>query len=135
MVMASPNRWLHLRNPDGFSEAEWTLFQAHCRVWVDLVKSLLANWTALGHSYEPPHYEFFEPELSPDRTVATLPIGGGWTVGSRATIENGLSYVLWWYMPIGLQLKLEEGLTEPVLVDPTKLTTNWRKALKTLDAK
>lgn len=132
--MSTPNRWLHVRLADGFSDKDWESFRVHCRVWRAWVEALLANWKGLGHDYEPPQYEFFPPELSPDRTIASLPIGGDWTVGSRATIENGLSYMLWCFMPIETQLKLEEGITEPDLVEPKRLVTNWRKALRPLHA-
>ena len=134
----SYKRWLHLRHPDGFSPERFEQFHAHCHVMQAYVKSLLANWNKLGAGTQPPpHYIFYEPELSEDRKIATLPLGGEWTIGSRAIIEDGCSKLLWRFMPISFTIDLEEGLTEYMpenLNAPEKLhlSTHWRKALKVI---
>lgn len=126
--MTAPNRWLHVRHPSTFSAEEFELFKALCRVFRAYVEASLAEWLLLG-GHEAPHYEFFEPTLSSDRKVATLPVGGEWTLGTRAEFENFKSYMLWERFPLPLRFQLEEGITEP---DPSSATggtwTNWRKA-------
>lgn len=125
--MSTPNRWLHVRYSKGFSPELWALFHAHCRVFEAHARALLDNWSELGQGESPPDYEFFPPELSDDRTVASLPLGGESTLGSRCIIENACSPLLWQFMPLEVQLHLEEGLTEPHLTKEGKFTTNWRK--------
>jgi hypothetical protein len=120
-----PNRWLHVRLPRPLSEAEWTIFEAQARIFARYVAGTLGEWTALGHDYDPPAYVFFAPELSADRTVATLPIGGGWSVGTRALFENGASFLLWQHFPHELQMEIEEGLSEP---HDGVVETAWRPA-------
>lgn len=125
-----PDRWLHVRHRRGFADEQWKSFQAHCRYFQATADALLANWIQLGRGDRPLRYIYFPPELSKDRTVATLPLGGDRTLGSRAAIENGLSSHLWCFllehMPIEDFVRLEEGLTEHDLMDLSKLTTNWR---------
>lgn len=120
-----PNRWLHVRLPRPLSEAEWAMFQAQVRVFERYVTSTLADWAALGHDYAPPAYVFFPPELSEDRTVATLPLGGDWSLGTRALFENGATFMLWQHYPHELQMEIEEGLSEP---HEGAIATEWRRA-------
>ena len=120
-----PNRWLHLRHPSGFNDNDFARFAAHCRVFETYVKVLFAEWRALGAgNYEPPAYEFGEPELAADRLVATLPLGGTSTLGSRAIIENMSSQFLWRFFSPQFRQQLEEGITEDT---GNGLHTNWRK--------
>ena len=132
--MAEPNRWLHLRHPQGFSDERFEQFRAHCRVWRAHVAAVLENWARLplaaGGRGSPPNYKFFEPKLSADRTTVSLPLGGASTIGSRALIENACSRLLWQYFPIEFLRDLEEGLTETI--DPARgPQTNWRRCLRT----
>src|SRR5258705_988358 len=91
-----PNRWLHLRHPDGFAEQRFEQFVAHCHVFEAYAKALLENWRAIGAGrHDPPEYEFGVAEISADRKVVSLPLGGTSTIGSRATIENASSQLLW----------------------------------------
>jgi hypothetical protein len=133
-----PSRWLHVRHRGGFTEEQWASFQAHCRYFEGCANALLTNWVALGQGERTLRYVFFPPELSEDRTIATLPLAGEWSLGTRAAIENGLSGLLWGYllryMPIEDFAALEEGLTEPSLADPSKLATNWRPAQRSEEA-
>lgn len=125
-----PNRWLHLRHPDGFSEQDFVQFQAHCRIWRAYTQAVLAEWTVLEPKHaNVPRYVFFEPTLSEDRRVATLPVGGAWTLGSRLTFENAASHLLSDFFPLQFKLNLEEGLTETI--DASKgPTTHWRRILR-----
>ena len=126
-TMGSPNRWLHVRLGREFTAEEFAKFCAHAEVWRALVEAHLARWRRLGYEYDPPLYEFFDPLLSVDRCVATLPLGGEWTVGTRSLFENSFSHFLWSHFPIAFQLEAEEGLTETVLEPPPQ--THWRPAV------
>ncbi len=46
MATVTPNRWIHLRNPDGFGDHEWSVFKANCRVLEAYVR---ANATHRSH--------------------------------------------------------------------------------------
>jgi hypothetical protein len=118
-----PNRWLHVRHPEGFDPRQFEMFRAHCRLFRACVECALTDWRLIQEG-EPPRYEFFEPELSADRTTATLPIGGEQTLGSRHAFEDGRSYMLWEWFPISFIEKLEEGVTEMVT---GRQATSWRK--------
>lgn len=39
-----PNRWLHLRNPAGFTPEAFERFRAHCRVFRAYVEAVLKDW-------------------------------------------------------------------------------------------
>jgi len=125
--MGEPNRWLHVRLPREFTEEEFERFCAHAELWRDLVEAHLSRWRRLGYEYEPPKYEYFPPILSADRRVATLPLGGEFSLGTRATFENGFSHFLWLHFPLTFQLEAEEGITETIASPPP--VTNWRPAL------
>ena len=45
-------------------------------------------------------------------------------MGTRASFENGLSWMLWYHMPRDFKKELEEGITEDF---GTGEHTNWRK--------
>ncbi|MEO8505498.1 MAG: hypothetical protein ABI609_16505 [Acidobacteriota bacterium] len=119
------NRWLHLRLPRPYTATEWERFQAQAGIFRAYVEATLASWSSLGFGHDAPIYRFFAPELSADRTTATLPIGGNWTLASRALFETGASYLLWQHFPTDLQTTAEEGLTEEH--DGTS-ETHWRPA-------
>ena len=113
--MNEPNRWLHLRHPQGFTDEDFERFRAHCEVWQAYVSAVLANWSLLvTNTGQAPNYIFFEPELSPDRKIATLPVGGDSNLGSRSMFENGASRMLSEYFPWDFKQQLEEGLTETI---------------------
>lgn len=129
-----PNRWLHLKHPDGFDDELFAEFEAHCRIFENHIQTVLGNvhhlWNLKRSVGETPvRYVFFQPELSSDRKIATLPIGGENTLGTRASFENGLSWMLWYYMPVGFKRDLEEGITEDF---GTGKQTNWRKPVNAI---
>lgn len=125
--MSKPNRWLHLRLRRPFSDAEFDCFGAHTEIWCKFVQATLAVWSRLGQEYAAPKYEFFSPELSAERLVATLPVGGEWTLGTRALFEDAHSHLLWNHFPIPFQMEAEEGITETVVEEQV---TNWRPCLR-----
>jgi len=118
------NRVMHLRHPQGFDQRRFEQFRAHCRVFKAFVEALLADWNEIGAGkYPAPRYEFGEPALSDDRTVASLPLGGEATVGSRAQIENASSFMLWRFFDASFREQMDEGITEDI---GSGMTTNWR---------
>lgn len=120
------NRWLHLRHPDGFSEAMFECFRAGCALWNTHVQVSIREWEHLGRPDGAARYVCLAPELSSDRRVASLPLAADSTVGSRARYEDAASYLLRQFFPLEFMLALEEGLTED-LGDGHR--TNWRRPL------
>lgn len=127
--MSEPDRWLHLRHPEGFSDAQLALFQAHCRIWRAYTEAVLAEWATLEPGGGPaPRYVFFEPTREGD--TVTLPVGGEQTLASRAMFEDAASHLLSDFFPLRFRLGLEEGLTETL--DRTRgPRTSWRRVLRT----
>ena len=132
----SPNRWMRLKNPKRFTPAEFEHFRANCAIWKVHTEAVLSNWSVLSRGDSPaPIYIFFDPEISEDRTIVSLPIGGEWSLGARAIFENHYSSLLWAYFSPWLLIEMEEGLSEYMPDDlnfPDQLTlrTNWRSPLK-----
>ena len=111
-------RVLHLRHPDGFSEEMYLRFLAGCRLFQAHVSITLSEWERIanaGAERVVGEYAFGPPTLSPDRRVASLPIEGEATLGSRAAFENCSSYLLGAFLPPEFKQHLEEGLTEPAV--------------------
>src|SRR5258705_7748212 len=111
-LTARPDRWLPLRLPRPFSDVEVEMFRAHTAVFRAYVEASLAAWRDFGFGHDAPTYVFYPPEISADRRVATLPIGGTWTLTSRALFETGAAYLLWQHFPFDLQAVAQEGLSE-----------------------
>jgi hypothetical protein len=128
----APNRWLHVRHHGGFSSDQFDIFRAHCRAFRAFVEAALSEWALLGRG-PAPKYEFFEPELSTDRTIASLPLGGEQTLGSRYAFEDWRSFMLWEWFPVAFIQQLDEGITEMV-GEATLAPTNWRRPTLRLPA-
>jgi len=123
----APNRWMRLRRPVAFTPQEFDCFCAHTSAFAAYAGTWLQNWNRIpSHAKHPSIvYIFFPPELSRDRLVVSLPIGGESTLSTRAALENGSSFMLWQFLPVQSMAGLEEGLTETI--DRVKgPTTNWR---------
>lgn len=128
--MTQPNRWLHLRHPDGFSDEMFAMFESHCRIWRAYAEAVLAEWGTIEPTHaETPRYVFFDPIREDDGKTVTLPVGGHYTLASRVTLENAGSHLLSDFFPIRFKLGLEEGLTETTnrAIGPG---TNWRRVMK-----
>ena len=124
MDAEKPNRWMRLRHPYGFTDELFAQFCALCRIFRAYVEASLAETRCFPVG--PARYVFFEPELSADRRVASLPLSGTSTLGSRHGFEDMSSFMLWHRFPLGFREQLEEGLTEDI-GDGRGLQTNWRK--------
>jgi hypothetical protein len=128
-----PDRWLHLRHPSGFSAEQFALFVAHAAIFRAYAEALLQNWQSLPFNAGHPSvsYVFFPPTLSTDRLVASLPLGGARTLGTRARIENLSSYMLWQFFQPEFLKDLEEGVTETI-DSSAGPCTNWRPLSRAL---
>ena len=111
---------MRLRHPDGFTPERFEQFCAQCRVFRAYVEASLAEATILKCGAG--SYVFFEPELSEDRSTASLPLGGWGTLGSRHEFQNASSWMLWHHFPLAFLAQLEEGLTENI---GNGSQTNW----------
>lgn len=118
-----PNRWLHLRHAEGFSDDLFRRFEAGCRLWLSFAHASIDEHQRLGEPFGEVDYRAGPPTLSADRRVATLPVGGPWTLGSRSAFENGSAWMLSHFMFVWDELKLEQGLTEDT---GGGASTSWR---------
>lgn len=122
----TPDRWMHLRRPTPFDEQHFRIFQASAGLLAAYAGAFLHNATVfIGPDHPSLEYVFFPCELSGDRTVMTLPIGGPRSLGSRAYIENGASYLLWQRLPHQILATIEEGITESLSKDGPA-ASSWR---------
>lgn len=125
--MSMPDRWLHLRHPEGFDQARFDAFCAFCRIWTKFVEATLEERKyILGLERGDVEYIFFDPILSADRKVASLPIGGTNTLGSRSHFENQHWRRAWENFPYPFLSDAQEGITEDIGHGPQ---TNWRPCL------
>lgn len=97
-------------------------FQAGCRIWETYVRAVLAERHNPVAGLE---YVVGSPEISEDRLIVSLPIGGTRNLWSRSHFENTASYLLREFLPIDFVRDLEEGLTEPEFNAPDAMTTSW----------
>ena len=125
MDASGPNRWMHLRQPEGFDPHMFEIFRASCDIFAEYCRATLRHQRLFGRDPEHPHIEyiFFEPEISEDRTIVSLPIGGNNSLSSRNELENMASFMLWQHLPGAFLEGLEEGLRDNTTGE---YTTNWR---------
>lgn len=128
-----PNRCLHLRHPEGFSDTMFERFEAGCELWDVFVQQSLSRWARFGSPFGDASYVCLPAELSDDRRVATLPLVSHSTLGSRARFEDAGAALLREFLPFEFALRLEEGLTEDI-GDGRGMVTSWRKAFKASNA-
>lgn len=108
------DRFLHLRRAGGFSPklfdvfcASAELFSSHAKKFVELMPRLSSY--VVG---DPGAYVFGPPSLSPDGTIATLPVGGSVPHGARSMVEIGYAHLLWVHMPMDAVDGMDQGSTE-----------------------
>jgi len=78
-------------------------------------------------------YEFLPPYLSDDRLVATLPVDGFWTLGSRSKFEHLAAHLLWTFLPLEFREQLRVGLTEPDFHDSARSRTDWYDPMEPIE--
>jgi hypothetical protein len=104
------DRWYYLRHPDGFNDDRFDCVRSGWLTWKNHVESTIRHWQHVGVPNCPaPDYEWFEPELSPDRKTVTVPVGGEGTYGSYHTFEETIPDDLLRYLPMWFRIDLETG--------------------------
>ncbi len=103
---------------------------AQCRVWRAVIDATVESWDdlALGRLFVPrPSYRFGEPELSADRTLASLAVEGELAPAAASALEPGVPDALYHDFPLWFRLDLEvarvAGEDDPVfvpVVDPAR---------------
>ncbi len=65
-------------------------FKTQCRIWQTSVESRISKWdeVELLKQYQKPDYIFFEPTISQDRQIVTLPLGGEVNYFALKTFED-----------------------------------------------
>jgi hypothetical protein len=109
-----PDRVLHVRQPAGFTAEALDVFRASAEIFKAHATKLLEVWHRLPNKHDHPKitYDFGPPALSDDGTIASLPISGEWTLGTRSEIEIGSAILLWRWMPYEFIDGLDQGRTE-----------------------
>lgn len=114
-----------LRQPAGFNSETFKIFCADCEVFAAYCRALLKHQRLFGRGPGHPEieYVFFPAEISEDRTIVSLPIGGNSSLATRSELENTASFMLWQHLPMAFMEGLEEGLRENL---SGTLSTSWR---------
>ena len=108
----TPNRWFLLRHPEGFPEPLFRAFRAQCRIWRATLEATVESWDDLSYgrlAVPKPRYEFGEPDLSEDRTIASLALGGELSHGAMKILEDDFPHALMHDFPLWFRLDLELG--------------------------
>jgi len=103
------DRWYYLRHPDGFSDELFSCVVSGLATWRNDVEARLRHWVHSGLSGAAPEYEWYPAELSEDRKVTTIPVGGKGTYGSYHLFEETIPKELWRYLPSWFVIDLDAG--------------------------
>ena len=123
-----PTAWFRIRHGEAFSEEAFAVFLASCAIYRARIAATLEHWDTLPttRGLPRPIIQFFDPELSDDRKVMSLPLRvDGQTLGSRALLQYSASAELYSYPPFPLVAEVEVGLTEPSFLDSTQWRHDW----------
>jgi hypothetical protein len=105
-----------VRHRDPFSAEAVAAFKASCAVCRAKMEAILQHWDelpAIGNTPKPT-VVFFEPEVSDDGRVMSLPVRiDRKTLGSRSLFQSTASRELYAYLPASVIPDVEVGLTEP----------------------
>jgi hypothetical protein len=119
-----PTDWFRVRHRDPFPEESVIAFRAACAVYRAKMQAVLDHWTELPLLCKTPKPEvvFFEPEVSQDGRVMSLPVRiDRKTLGSRSLFQSTASSELYGYLPFPVVAGIEVGVTEPAIQGP-----GWR---------
>ena len=103
------DRWYYLRHPERFSDELFACVVSGLEFWRNDVEARIRHWAHTGVSGPAPEYEWYEAELSPDRSLVTVPVGGKGTYGSYHLFEERIPKELWRYLPNWFVIDLEAG--------------------------
>ena len=103
------DRWYYLRHPEGFSDDLFSCVVSGLAAWQADVEARVRHWHHSGLGGTPPEYEWYPAELSADRLMVTIPVGGKGTYGSYHLFEETPPKDLWRYLPGWFVIDLESG--------------------------
>jgi len=106
----APDRWYYLKHPSGFTPDLIDCVRSGWQMWKADVEATIRHWrhTALSRS-QSPDYEFYEPEMSDDGLVVTIPVGGAGSYGSYHLFEETIPGSFHRYLPQWFLVDLERG--------------------------
>jgi len=104
------NRWYYLRHLEGFTPDLFECVRSGWMKWKTHVEASIRHWPHVGmRGVPPPDYEWFEPGVSEDRTLVTIPVGGEGTHGSYHLFEETPPGDFHAYLPLWFRKDLEVG--------------------------
>ena len=98
----TPTDWFRVRHKTPFSQDAVAALRASCAVYRAKVEALLQHWDDLPtlRTTARPHIVFFDPELSPDGRVMSLPVSfEPRTLNTRALLQYTATRELHQYLP------------------------------------
>jgi hypothetical protein len=103
------NRWYYLRHPEGFSAELFECVISGLALWRTDIEARLRHWTQLGVGGVVPQYEWYAAELSDDKKLITIPVGGDGSYGSYHLLEETVPEMFRRYLPPWFVVDLETG--------------------------
>lgn len=116
-----PTDWFRVRHREPFPAEAVASFRASCAVYRARMEAILEHWSSLPTiaSGPKPVVAFFEPEVSGDGRVMSLPVRiEGRTLGCRSLFQSTAGQELHAYLPLSVVLEIEVGVTEPAFDGP-----------------
>ena len=98
---------VQLQHPNGFDDAMFACFNAQCRIWTSQLNAYADGWHHLGFNGEPPTWEFGDPEIAPDRSYVSLPLGNSFTYGHVKLFLDTFPENLYSHFPLDFRADLE----------------------------
>ena len=124
----SPTDWFRVRHDAPFSEEAYAAFSAGCAIFQARIEATLENWEQIPSlaKVTKPEIIFFQPELSSDRRVMSLPIRvEGQTIGSRSLLQTAAAAELHIHLPPPVLLEVEIGVSEPGIDSRSQWRHDW----------
>jgi len=104
------DRWYYLRHPEGFRPDLFDSVRSGWLLWKADVEASIRHWRHMDLRGIPqPEYEWYEPELSDDAKLITIPVGGQGTYGSFKVFEETVPDFFHRYLPYWFRIDLETG--------------------------
>ena len=110
-----PTDWFRIRHADPFPPEAVAAFRASCSIYRAKMEAVVRLWRDLPSlaTTPAPVVTYFEPEVSADGRVLSLPIRlENKVLGSRALFQSTASRELVSWLPIMQLVGVEVGLTE-----------------------
>ncbi len=122
-------RWFYLRHADGFDTDSFLCVEAGFHIWAARVKATIEVWEKVPdqRSVPRPAYEFGPVELSTDRTIVTMSLGGEPGYMGMKLFEDEFPWEFTYYLPMWFRIDLEAGRRDTLGWFPQ---TNWGWVIK-----